>query len=93
MADDVIGIIEAIGRQGVRGWVAGAAPSSKPLRLAIRIGSEEVAHIATPLHRPDVVAAGLSADPRCGFEFLFAEPLPPDAVQHVSVVRLSDGVP
>ena len=87
------GALEAIGRQGVRGWLGGAVEPGQPLRLSVCLAGHELARIATTLARADVVAAGLSDDAHCGFEYLFARPLEEAEVADVQVLRLADGVP
>lgn len=79
------GAVEHVSRIGVRGWVS-APGVSGPMQVVIMVQGVEEARLPARLPRDDVRAAGLSADGRCGFEFLWQSALPEELHKSVRVL-------
>lgn len=86
------GAIEGVSRVGLRGWIAPADGVDRPVRVTIRAGEEE-ATILARLPRDDVRASGLSTSGRCGFEYVFQQPLTAEATALVVVTEAQSGEP
>ena len=67
------GFGEVTPRGEVAGWAVNAALPSERVQVQLYVDGRFVAHQQAALPRPDVLAAGRSADEHCGYRF----PLPP----------------
>jgi len=72
------GFGELTPRGEVAGWAVNAARPSERVEVQLYVDGRFVAHQRAALPRPDVLAAGRSADERCGYVFPLP-PLPPGA--------------
>ena len=60
---------EVTGGRAITGWVINRGEPHKPVEVQLYIDNGFVAHGVAELPRPDVVEAGWTRDPRCGYSF------------------------